>query len=192
MVKNVLHSKRILIQGSSGAGKSTLAIELGKLLSLPVIHMDKEYWQPDWQKPNSEEWHQKQLNFIQNEKWIIEGGAYQRALPFRVQASDFVIYLEFNRFLCLYRCYKRYFTTRGKSRPDMPLGCTDQVDFSFIKWILQEQPETASPLALKTINENLKHKNLIVLKSPKQLREFFEEVKKLNLINKNFILTVIN
>jgi adenylate kinase family enzyme len=176
MIKALLHSKRILIQGSSGAGKSTLAITLGKILSLPVIHMDKEYWQPDWKKPNSEEWHQKQLKFIQNEKWIVEGGAYQRALPFRVQASDFVIYLEFNRFLCLYRCYKRYFTTRGKSRPDMPLGCVDQVDFSFVKWILHEQPTIAGPLALSTIRENLKHQNLVIFTKPSEVKNFLDKV----------------
>lgn len=177
IIKNLLNSKRILIQGSSGAGKSTLAIELGKLLSLPVIHMDKEYWQPGWKKPNSEEWHQKQLNFIQDKKWIIEGGAYQRALPFRVQASDFVVYLEFNRFLCLYRCYKRYFTPRGKTRPDMPLGCIDQVDLSFVKWILYEQPTIAGPMALKTVSQNLKHKNLVVLKNPSQLKNFLDEIR---------------
>lgn len=80
MLNNLIKSKKIIIQGSSGSGKSTLSIELGKLLSLPVIHLDKEYWQPGWKKPISQEWVQKQLDFLKNDKWIIEGAAYQSAL----------------------------------------------------------------------------------------------------------------
>lgn len=40
-----LEIKRFVIVGSGGAGKSTLA--LGETLDLPVIHLDKHYWQAD-------------------------------------------------------------------------------------------------------------------------------------------------
>ncbi len=48
--------ERILIIGPSGSGKSTLAITLSGLTGLPVIHLDKEFWQPGWVLPNGIEW----------------------------------------------------------------------------------------------------------------------------------------
>ncbi len=41
--------KRIAIIGCGGAGKSTLARELGKILDLPVVHLDRVYWKPGWE-----------------------------------------------------------------------------------------------------------------------------------------------
>ena len=177
MINKLIQSKRIIIQGASGAGKSTLSIRLAELLSLPIVHLDKEYWQPGWQKPNSEEWHQKQLEFIKKDHWIIEGGAYQRALPLRVQASDFVIYLDFNRFVCFYRCLKRYFISRGKTRGDLAIGCNEQVNYEFAKWILYDQPKIYGPKAFMTIQENLPHENLVVLKKSHQVENFISALK---------------
>lgn len=176
MIEQLRSSKRIIIQGSSGAGKSTLATQLGEILNLPVVHLDKEFWLPNWQRPNSDNWLKKQLDIIQEEKWIVEGGAYQRALPHRAKASDFVIFLDFNRFLCLYRCYNRAKNNKGKSRSDMAPGCEDKVDLEFAKWILFEQPQQANPLALKTIKENIQHSNLMILKSPLDVKLFLRQL----------------
>ena len=38
--------QRIAVVGSGGAGKSTFGRELGRLLGLPVIHLDHHYWRP--------------------------------------------------------------------------------------------------------------------------------------------------
>lgn len=100
-ISNIQEAKRILIQGSSGGGKSTLAKELSKILNLPIIHLDQEYWQPGWKKPNSDEWHAKQLEFINRENWIIEGAVYKKALPLRVQAADIIIFFR-HESLCLF------------------------------------------------------------------------------------------
>jgi len=37
--------QRVLILGCGGAGKSTLAETLGSLMGLPVIELDKHFWQ---------------------------------------------------------------------------------------------------------------------------------------------------
>ena len=40
--------KRILIIGCCGAGKTTLANVLSKRLNLPVVHLDRLWWNPGW------------------------------------------------------------------------------------------------------------------------------------------------
>ena len=37
--------ERVAIVGCIGAGKSTLARELGSCLELPVVHLDRMWWQ---------------------------------------------------------------------------------------------------------------------------------------------------
>ena len=40
--------KRIIILGSAGSGKSTLATKLGEITGIPVIHLDRLFWNPGW------------------------------------------------------------------------------------------------------------------------------------------------
>src|SRR5437879_1477660 len=38
--------QRVVILGRGGAGKSTAARRLGELVGLPIIELDKHFWQP--------------------------------------------------------------------------------------------------------------------------------------------------
>jgi adenylate kinase family enzyme len=38
--------KRVLILGPGASGKSTLAARLGEITGIPVIELDKFFWQP--------------------------------------------------------------------------------------------------------------------------------------------------
>jgi len=41
---------KIVIIGSPGAGKSTLARDLGFLLQINVVHLDRIFWKPGWKE----------------------------------------------------------------------------------------------------------------------------------------------
>lgn len=176
VAKGLKSSKRILIHGSAGSGKSTFSRKISKILGLDTIHMDKEYWNPNWQKPDPVTWHEHQMSIYERESWIIEGGAYIKTMPIRVKRSDFIIYLKFNRLFCLYRCFKRFFMFRNKARPDMKEGCREKIDYRFIKWIIHDQPDVYGPMAIKAIIENIEHENFIIIKSNSKLKQLEREL----------------
>ena len=127
---------RIQIIGYSGAGKSTLATTLGALLSLPVLHLDNVHFYGDWQERSTEEMNVITRKFLaDNDKkgWIIDG-SYSRVAPERFFQADLSIFLDFNRWLCLWSCFKRWWTWRGRARGSCP--CPEKFDWEFVRWIL--------------------------------------------------------
>ncbi|WP_206064485.1 hypothetical protein [Neptunomonas sp. XY-337] len=42
--------KKVMVVGSGGSGKSTLSVWLADELRLPVYHLDRLYWKPNWVK----------------------------------------------------------------------------------------------------------------------------------------------
>ena len=85
--------KRILLIGCPGSGKSTLAKRIGKVTSLPVIHLDTIYWLPNWERRSIEEFDELLLNELNKEKWVIDGN-YNRTLDLRVSYCDLIIYFR--------------------------------------------------------------------------------------------------
>ncbi len=126
--------ERILIIGCGGAGKSTLARELGKKLSIPVVHLDKLFWKPGWVSLKPEEFDPLMRRELAKGRWIMDGN-FGRTLPKRLERCDTAIFLDFSRFACLMGVCKRIVTTYGKVRPDMGEGCPERIDLEFMKWI---------------------------------------------------------
>jgi adenylate kinase family enzyme len=48
--------ERVLIIGCAGAGTTTLSKQLSKKLQLPMIHLDKHFWNKSWGKPRDKDW----------------------------------------------------------------------------------------------------------------------------------------
>ena len=65
--------KRVLVIGSGGAGKSTFATRLGARLGLPVIHLDRVYWQPGWVETPKDEWLRKVEEMCAADAWVMDG-----------------------------------------------------------------------------------------------------------------------
>jgi adenylate kinase family enzyme len=166
--------KRIIIVGNSGSGKSTISRQLGELLKLPVVHLDKEYWQKGWVRPPQEEWNEKIKTLVSAPEWIMDG-IFSDSLEIRLIRADTVIFLDYNRFVCLYGALKRWRTYLGKSRPDAAEGCVEKIDFVLLKWVLWTFPNKSRK---KIINHLSKHdsKNIIVIKNRKALNQFLRTI----------------
>lgn len=126
IVLNIFGYNRIIIVGNNGSGKSFLSKELSVITGLPPVHLDVEFWRPNWEKPPKEEWIKIQRELISKEKWIIEGN-HTDTMELRFKAADIVIFLDINRFVCLASVFKRY----GKKRSDMPQYLEEKLDVRF-------------------------------------------------------------
>lgn len=123
-----------MIIGCGGAGKSTLARQLGAKLRLPVIHLDQEFWQPNWEEPEKTEWAKTVAALVDQPTWIIDGN-YGGTMDIRLQKADTVIFMDRTRWLCLFRVLKRWWQNKGQTRPDMALGCHERITFEFLQYV---------------------------------------------------------
>ena len=116
---------RIVIVGNVGSGKSYMAKKIAALTGLPLIHLDKEYWQPQWGALPKEEWRQKQEALTAGARWIMDG-QYGSTMELRFQAADLVVFLDIHWLVCLISAAKR----AGQKRSDLPEYLEEQRWFS--------------------------------------------------------------
>ncbi len=165
--------ERILIIGCPGSGKSTLARALGEKLGLPVIHLDQLWWKDGWKNVTREEFDSRLAMVLNMDQWIIDGN-YSRTMPVRLAQCDTVVYLDFNRWECLWGGIQRVVESYGRVRPDMAAGCPERFDFAFFKWIwtynTRNRPKNYVWLA------QAQHAKTIVLKNRRQMRAFLDGV----------------
>ncbi|MGN1114969.1 MAG: DNA topology modulation protein [Candidatus Ornithomonoglobus sp.] len=130
---------KIAVIGYSGSGKSTLAREIGEKYNIDVLHLDKVHWMPEWQTRPLDDKLKIVKDFMDSHSsWIIDGNYANLFYDRRMEEADKIVFMSFNRFSCLWRAFKRYFTYKGTSRDSMTQGCDEKFDCEFIRWILHE------------------------------------------------------
>ena len=100
--------KRFALIGLPGSGKSTFAEKLGKLLDIPVHHLDRHMFESDGKKKNKQEFIALQKAMLNEEAWVVEGCSFS-TFEMRFAKADVLIYFHFPRFLCFWRMFKRLF-----------------------------------------------------------------------------------
>jgi len=165
--------ERILIIGCGGAGKSTLARSLGEKLGIPVVHLDQLWWKPGWIESNRDEFDEKLAVALDKPQWIMDGN-FNRTLQTRLGKCDTVIYLDFSRWVCLFRVIYRVVTNLGKTRPDMTPGCKERLNFDFVKWIWGFNAKNRERY-YGLLNET-SHAQTVVLKNDKMVRRFLNSL----------------
>lgn len=130
---------KIMVAGYSGSGKSTLSRKLALKYEVPVLHLDRVQFLPNWQERPLEEKRRIVSDFLaaNPEGWVIDGNYSALSYEQRAEEADRIVLMLFGRWNCLYRCARRYRTYSGKTRPDMADGCEEKLDREFIRWILR-------------------------------------------------------
>jgi adenylate kinase family enzyme len=147
--------KRVVILGPGASGKSTLALRLGELTGLPVIELDKVFWQPGLAAMPRDQWIAVQQRLAGKDSWIMDGdlGPYD-AVEVRLRAADTIIFLDFSVLRCAWRALRR-------SR--------ERIDF----WLwLVSYKYRSRPFLMRMIAEHASGARLHVLKHPRDVARF--------------------
>jgi adenylate kinase family enzyme len=147
--------------GRGGSGKSTLAAKLGEITELPVIELDKVFWQPGLHALPLDEWSKVQRRLIAQHSWIMDGdlGQYD-ALEVRLPAADTIILLDFSLARCAWRALRR-----GRERSD------------FWGWLITYR-RLSLPLLMQAISTFAPPAELHLIRSPKELRRFVARLER--------------
>jgi len=167
---------KIIVIGSGGAGKSILAQQMGDILGLPVFHLDALFWHPGWIETHKPEWREKQRRLVAQDQWIIDGN-YGGTIDLRLAACDTAVFLNFSRWVCLFRIVKRYIQYRNRTRPDMGDGCRERLSLQYVKWVWN-YPKANAPRIAKQLADVAAAKTVITLRSPRAVRRFLQDLRR--------------
>lgn len=166
--------ERILIIGCGGSGKSTLARMLGKKTGLPVVHLDQIFWSPgDWKHLDRPEFDRLLQLELEKPRWILDGN-YNRTLDMRLEKCDTVIYLDYNRFVCIFGWIKRVISNWGKAREDMASGCNEWLDPEFLRWIWNFNKTNRKRYHAMLAEQS--GKTIYIFKNRRQLNDFMKSI----------------
>lgn len=147
--------KRVAIIGRGASGKSSLAVSLGEITGLPVIELDKIFWQPGLVATPRDHWIAIQERLVAGERWIIDGdlGPYD-VVEIRLRAADTILFLDFSLLRCAWRALRR-----SRERAD------------FWRWLLTYRRQ-GRPILMEAIANRAVHADLHVFRNPDALRRF--------------------
>ena len=151
--------RRVVILGPGGSGKSTLAVRLGQINGLPVIELDKIFWQPGLVATPREQWVEVQQRLVESQEWIMDGdlGPYD-VVEVRLRAADTIIFLDFSLARCAWRALRR-----SRERAD------------FWLWLLRYH-RLHRPFLIEVIAARAGNATVHILRNPLELARFVAQV----------------
>lgn len=163
---------RINVTGNAGSGKSTLSQRLAYELHLPLIEMDRIIWQPGWHSTSPEACREQLSRLLQSDAWVLDGVSRQGR-----QKTDLIVFLDFPRRVCAWRCARRNWRYLLSSRPGLPDGCPEWQIVPTLIGIIMDFPNKARPVILEDIATS--KGNAVVIQSAADLADFIETVPSL-------------
>ena len=136
-----------------------------------MVHLDRLYWRANWVEATEEEFRTQLTAELARDVWIIDGN-YGSTIAQRLAAADTAIFLDYPRWLCLWRAARRVAFGRGLERPDMAPGCRERFDPSFFHFLWKFH-ETYRPKLVSELDRF--SGETVVLRSPAEANRFLEQ-----------------
>lgn len=139
--------QRICILGPSNSGKSTLAAAIGRVRSLPVVHLDQYRHLPGthWVERPDIDFERMHNEAIDTDEWVIEGN-YSRWLPGRLRRATGLVLLDASTTASVVRYFRR--TLFEPDRAGSLEGTRDRVHIEMLRFILGPSGRTGSGIGI--------------------------------------------
>ena len=167
--------QRIMIFGFPGGGKTTLAKQIGETLDIPVYHLDRIKQIENFEWKPIDEIRSLVNEIINKDKWILDGFPTTEMMPVCIERADTLIFIDFNRLLCMWRVIKRSIKHHGKCRPDVGDGCKDGFPPVYLCWVIWTFSKKYRKRFLDWINTN--KKSVFHFKKRKELEQFIKDIR---------------
>jgi adenylate kinase family enzyme len=175
--------KKIMIFGRPGSGKSKFAYKLSKHLELPIYHLGKYFFVSGWAERNPDDFRGILNTMVNKGAWIIDGNS-TRSLETRWQAADLVVYFNYNRFLCLFRLFKRRFGWSTKtSVHDRAPNCPKILRLRLVKYMWTFDRRVSQSIA--DLTSKYPDVTFVEIRSDKDLQALETILKKRRLNSEN-------
>ena len=122
--------ERVLVIGCPGSGKSVFSRKLRDRTGLPLIHLDRLYWDRDGTTVPPTVFSERLTLALEQERWIIDGN-YASTMERRLQACDTVFFLDYPMEVCLAGIEAR----KGQLRSDLPWREAETPDTEFLQFV---------------------------------------------------------
>lgn len=165
---------KIAVIGYASAGKSTFTKRLGATLNLPVLHIDRISFESHWVERDRLAVEKDMRNFMSKGRWIIDG-SYTKLAPERFEQADHIFIFKFNRLKCLFGAFYRWIKYRNQARNSVCDGCIENLNWSFIWWILYDGRKKARRTKFK-MYENTYPDKTIIFKNRRQVNAYLRSV----------------
>jgi len=101
------------VLGSPGAGKSFLSNFLSRQLGLELVRLDDFFWMPGPVRMPTDQWRMLVVKLAGRSSWVMDG-TYEASLDLRIPAAEAIVYIQSNRWACLWRVVMRRLLARWR------------------------------------------------------------------------------
>lgn len=165
---------RALVIGCAVAGKTTFSRRLAAATSLPLVPLDREFWQPGWEPMPRQQWRDRLARLVAEPQWIMDGN-FDSSLDIRLPRADALFWFDFPRHVCIRRVLLRVATHYGTVRPDMAPGCRERLDLAFLRWIWTFNARER-PALLDAVAAYGRHLSPVVFRHDSQVEAFMTQI----------------
>jgi adenylate kinase family enzyme len=166
-----MRMKRVVVVGSGGSGKSHVARELGRLLDVPVTHLDAIYYDDGWNRLPSEKFEAAQQELVAEPRWVIDGN-YNSSLHVRLEACDTVVMMDVPTWAALWGILSRQLRHGAGQHT---AGVYNRIHWGVIKYVATYR-RRMRPRVLAKIDKLAAGKQVVLLTSRARTRRLLEQV----------------
>ena len=163
--------KRIAVIGLPGSGKSTFAAKLGKILNIPIQHLDRHVFDGR-KKRDKQEFLSIKESLVNEESWIIEGCSFS-TLEMRFARAGTIIYFHLPRLLCIWRVCKRLLAF-NKELADT--GCLNGINWTLLKYIWNFDPDKRQ--SIEKLRKQYPQVEFLVFRCSQDSDKYLEELER--------------